>query len=120
MFKLKESARIFVYFEPIDLRKAIDGLSYLVLSCLNQRPESGDLFIFRNRIGDKIKAIYWDRNGFVLFYKRLDKGKFCFSKSMNSSSLTITAEQLDWLLMGFDFMVTKKGQSETNAVLHYY
>ena len=111
------SARIFVYFKSVDMRKAINGLSSLVISDLSESPRSGDLFIFRNRAGNKIKIIYWDRNGFVMFYKRLDKGGFKFPKRVTCGSITITSEQLDWLLMGFDFMLP----NETgNNVIHYY
>lgn len=113
-----EETRIFVYFKPVDMRKAIDGLAALVINCLDETPSSGDLFIFRNKSGNKVKLIYWDRNGFVMFYKRLDKGRFKFPKNITCDSITITRERLDWLLMGFDFMLSQTTTDVKN--LYYY
>ena len=110
--------RIFVYSEPVDLRKAINGLSALVASTLEESPDSGDLFIFRNRRADKIKLIFWDRNGFVLYYKSLDKGRFKFSKQPSEKSFSINREQLDWLLMGFDFMTGQRDEISRNYLIY--
>ena len=110
--------RIFVYSEPVDLRKAINGLSALVASTLDESPDSGDLFIFRNRQGDKVKLIFWDRNGFAHYYKRLDKGRFKFSKQLTKTSFTINREQLDWLLMGFNFMTGQRDEINKNHLIY--
>ena len=59
---------------PVDLRKSIDGLSLLVGQVLGQDPFSAQLFVFVNRRRDKLKALRWDHNGFVLYYKRLERG----------------------------------------------
>lgn len=99
-----DEIQLFVYNQPVDLRKAINGLSALVVTCLGESPESGDLFIFRNRRGDKVKLIFWDRNGFVLYYKRLEQGRFKFPKEGTKEPFVIDKARLDWLLMGFDFM----------------
>ena len=113
-----DEARIFIYFKPVDMRKAIDGLSSLVMSCLDESPQSGDIYLFRNKRGNKIKLIFWDRNGFVMYYKRLDKGGFKFPKNIDTDSITITRERLDWLLMGFDFMSGHTAMTPNS--IHYF
>jgi len=114
----RESCRIFVYVHPVDMRKAIDGLSALVVSELQALPSNGDMFIFRNKRSNKTKLLVYDRNGFVLFYKRLDKGAFKFPKQISSDTIIITNEQLDWLLMGFDFMLSRTSMSVMPS--HYF
>jgi len=89
------------YFFPLE---SITGLTILVVDVLEQDPQSGHLFIFRNRANNKLKMVYWDRNGFMLLYKRLEKGKFKFSKQSNVDRLLIEVNQLEWLLAGQDFM----------------
>ena len=64
--------------EPIDLRKSIDGLSLLVSQGLQHDPFQGQLFVFTNRQRDKIKLLHWDTNGFWLYYKRLERGRFAW------------------------------------------
>ncbi|MCG5513935.1 IS66 family insertion sequence element accessory protein TnpB [Ectothiorhodospira shaposhnikovii] len=56
---------------PVDFRKAFDGLCIEIVEVLERDPLSGELFVFRNRAGDKLKALYWDGQGFVMIYKRL-------------------------------------------------
>ncbi|WP_369857695.1 IS66 family insertion sequence element accessory protein TnpB [Candidatus Thalassolituus haligoni] len=72
MLKPSSSVRVFLYNQPMDMRKSIDGLALIVEQQLEQRPFDGDLFVFCNRQRDKIKLLYWERNGFVLWYKRLE------------------------------------------------
>lgn len=68
--------RILAYREPVDLRKSFPGLVGLVKSVLAEDPLSGSMFVFINRRGTLIKSLYWDRTGFCLFAKRLERGKF--------------------------------------------
>lgn len=88
---------------PIDFRKQIDGLIMLVSDQLALNPTSGQLFLFRDKTGRKIKMLWWDRNGFWLFYKRLEKGRMKFP-SVKESMMTLTRDQLSWLLSGLDCM----------------
>lgn len=88
---------------PIDMRRAIDGLSILIADAFHQNPVSEYLFVFRNKRGDKIKILYWDRNGFCLWYKRLEKGRFYFPP-IQTDCLVMTSSQLNWLLDGLDFL----------------
>ena len=71
MLSLPTSTKLYLATVPVDMRKAVDGLSVLVNTDLRQDPQSGHLFIFYNRARNKLKCLYWDKNGFVLYYKRL-------------------------------------------------
>ena len=101
MFKVRKNLNIYLSNKPTDMRKSIDGLSCLVLDSFNQNPHSENLYIFFNKSQDKIKILYWDRNGFTLHYKRLEKGKFKVKLDKNIAK--ITENQLNWLLAGLDF-----------------
>lgn len=70
--------RIFAFSEPVDMRKSFDGLLAILSNALAQDPLSGDIYVFVNRPGNYIKCIYWDRTGYCLFAKRLERGKFKF------------------------------------------
>lgn len=76
MLMLPPSVRIFVASEPADMRKSFDGLSALTLGVLRKDPMSGHLFVFFNRRGDHVRVLFWDRSGFALYAKRLEKGRF--------------------------------------------
>lgn len=92
---------IWFYAQPVDFRKQLDGLVHFIADHLQMNPASGQLFIFRNRSSSKIKIICWDRNGFWLFYKRLEKGRFRFP-GIQASALKLTQDQFNWLLSGLD------------------
>lgn len=76
MLRLPASVRIFVCLEPTDMRRSFDGLAGMVRSILDASPTCGHLFVFRNRRRDRLKVLWWDRDGFAIFYKRLEKGVF--------------------------------------------
>jgi transposase len=95
------NAPIWFYPKAIDFRKQVDGLVMFVADHLCMNPASGQLFIFRNRSKNKIKMLWWDRNGFWLFYKRLEKGAFQFPSS-EDQALELTRDQLGWLLSGLN------------------
>lgn len=96
------SNTIWIYQKPVDFRKQMDGLVLLVADHLKLNPTSGQVFIFRNTQGNKIKLLWWDRNGFWLCYKRLEKGKLKFP-AINDQAILLTSEQMSWLLSGLDF-----------------
>lgn len=73
---IASDVRAYICRDPVDMRKAIDGLSYLVEPLLAQKPASGNLFVFVARDRSKVKILYWDRTGFALWYKRLERGRF--------------------------------------------
>lgn len=89
---------VWLYQEKIDMRKQIDGLGILVSSNMNKNPSNGEIFLFFSKRSDKIKVLYWDKNGFCLWYKRLEKGSF----KVPDNREKINYEQLRWLLDGLD------------------
>lgn len=100
---LSFNGSIWLYPVPIDFRKQIDGIVLLIADHLQLNPTSGQLFLFRNRTANKIKILWWDRNGFWLCYKRLEKGKLKFPAIIDKA-LELTRDQLSWLLSGLDCM----------------
>jgi transposase len=76
MLKLPSSVRVFVATEPCDMRRQFDGLAALVRSGMGRDARSGDLYVFRNKRGDLLKALFFDRQGFCMLAKRLDRGRF--------------------------------------------
>jgi transposase len=90
---------IFVATDPTDFRRSYDGLCGVVRAVLGREPSSGALFVFRNRRGDQVKLLFRDRNGFVIWMKRLDRGTFRFpSRSGNDSSRRFSMAELALLL----------------------
>jgi transposase len=100
MLRLKSEVRVFLATEPVDGRKAINGLSAFVVNAFDAKFTDGSVFVFYNRARDRVKCLFWDRNGFVLYHKRLEKGRF---KIEPGGPFEITQRQLDWLLAGLDF-----------------
>ncbi len=92
--------KIWVFRQSIDFRASIDRLSSLIANDLKQDPQGG-IFLFYNRNKDKVKCLSYHKNGFVLVYKRLDKGKFCFYFNKGISEMSI--EELGWLLAGLEW-----------------
>lgn len=88
-----------------DLRKSIDGLAVLVKEGFALDPFSHCLFVFCNRKRDKLKILHWDHNGFWLYYRRLEKGKFKWPQSSAQKVTTISRRQLRWLLDGLPLNV---------------
>jgi transposase len=105
MLKLRPKIQIYVSIAAIDMRKSIDSLSVLVKQEFNDDPQSGHLFLFFNRCRDKVKGLYWDRNGYVLHYKRMEKHKFVVPHLTDRTHLVITEVQLNGLLAGLNFEI---------------
>lgn len=99
---LNEAAVNHVYLArgSTDLRKSIDGLAAIVQLEFQLDPFSSNLFVFCNRARDKLKILYWDHNGYWLYYRRLERGKFHWPSEEPSGPLKITRRQLKWLLDG--------------------
>jgi transposase len=93
---------IYLYRQPVDMRKGMDGLSALVSAELGLDPMAPSLFVFTNRGRDKIKLLLWERNGFWVFYKRLVQQKFHWPDWFESDQLALSQEQIDLLLQGFN------------------
>ena len=90
---------IWIYTEVIDFRKQINGLVDIIVGEMEREANDGAVYVFRNRQSNKVKAIIWDRNGFVMLYKRLEKGRFDFP-SNKTGSLEITSVQYEMILSG--------------------
>jgi transposase len=99
MITLTAATHIYLYCPPCDMRKSFDALSGLIRSELGADPLSGSLFVFCNRRRNMVKLLYWDRDGFALWYKRLERG--CFRlPSISSTHARIDRLQLSLLLEG--------------------
>lgn len=98
---LPSSLKVFVANEPLDMRKSFTGIASTIQSQFNRAANKGHLFVFHNRRGDKIKLFYWDRNGFVQWYKQLEKGRFRFPRHPKAL-YEISASDLSLLLEGID------------------
>ena len=97
-----DSSKVYLAMGATDMRKAIDGLSALVVDVLQADPLSSHLFVFCNRQRDKIKILYWHNNGFWLFYRRLERQRFWWPSATNAAAVEISKRELDWLLEGVD------------------
>ena len=86
----------------VDFRKSINGLAAIVEAELELSVLSGTVFVFCNKGRDKLKLLYWDRTGFALWYKRLDKYKFKWPKILSADTMNLTEQQLHWLLSSYD------------------
>ncbi len=105
MLGLNYSYRYFLYDKPADMRSGIDSLSGLVRNELHQNPLSGDIFIFFNRKSTHIKLLMWDRDGFALYCKRLEKGSY---EKISTSTSAISYQQLSLILDGIRLDSVKK------------
>lgn len=103
MISIAEDIKILICTQPIDMRKSINGLTILVIETLKQDPQSKQMYLFYSKGKDKIKAILWDKNGFILLYKKLEKEKFIFPQDIHNTFFEIDSDLLRWLLHGFDF-----------------
>ncbi|MGL6314199.1 IS66 family insertion sequence element accessory protein TnpB [Vibrio sp. WXL103] len=92
---------IYLYREAVDFRKSINGLATIIESDTNLPLGSGSLFLFTNKQRDKVKVLYWDKTGFALWYKRLEKAKFKWPSKEKKAVFTLTDSELDRLLSGF-------------------
>lgn len=93
---------VFLHRDVVDFRKSINGLTGIVEEALEMDAYTGALFVFCNKAKDKLKILYWDKTGFALWYKRLEKQKFKWPSKVSSQAFELTEQQLTWLLSGYD------------------
>ncbi|KAA3628036.1 MAG: transposase [Proteobacteria bacterium] len=102
MLSVPPTMRVFVALEPTDMRKSFDGLANAARSVIEQDPLSGHLFVFFNRRRTMMKAVYWDRNGYSLLGKRLEKGTFVLPRGNDRNVVELEAAELALILEGID------------------
>ncbi len=107
MIRPRDEIQVYLCRGVVDMRKAINGLSILVEEILQLDPFAAQLFVFCNRKRDKLKILYWERNGFVLWYKRLEKYRFPWPVERNEDAIVLTGRELNWLLDGIDIFRLK-------------
>jgi transposase len=100
MLSLNNADKVYLACGSTDMRKSIDGLEAVVQECFSLNPFSTCLFVFCNKNCNKLKILQWDHNGFWLYYRRLEKGKFKWPKDSRNSPLMINRRELNWLLDG--------------------
>lgn len=114
MLSLSLPGRVFLCTAPTDMRKSFDTLAALVQSHLGQDALSGDLFVFRSRRGDRIKLLYWDNDGYALWYKRLEEGTFVLPPAdgkraaVGAHGLVLRPAELAMLLDGVDLASVRR------------
>lgn len=109
MLTLPASVRVYLAADPVDLRRGHDGLVTIVRSDWRLNPYDGHLFVFLGRRLDRVKILVWDRNGFVLYYKRLSQGRFRMPKiPANVSRVELDATTLAMLLDGIDVKYVRR------------
>jgi transposase len=104
VLNLSELVRIYCCTQPTDMRKSFDSLAALVREGLGYDPLSGHLFVFRSRRGDRVKLLWWDRDGLALYYRRLEQGTFRFpaTNDPQARSIEISSQELSLVLWGID------------------
>ena len=110
MLSIPSSVKIFLCTQPTDLRRGFDGLAALVQETLGEDPLSGHLFIFLNRRCNRLKLLYWDEDGYALWYKRLERGAFELPRSgdRDVARVKITASQLSLILGGIELSSVRR------------
>jgi len=109
MFTLSSSLHYHLYSQPTDMRKSFNGLSGIIRNELGENPCCGDVFIFINRLRNKIKLLHWQGNGFTLYYKRLEQGTFeLLEYDPQVGSITLSYAQLVLLVDGLSIKNIQK------------
>jgi len=103
LLSLKQSTMVYLACCPTDMRRSIDGLSIMVQMTFKLDPFTDALFVFCNKNKDKIKILYWEHNGFWLYYRRLERGRFKWPQTdVSTETIQVTERELRWLLDGLD------------------
>lgn len=106
MFRFDDGLKVYLHREPIDFRLGINGLALLVEQALGLSPFAACVYVFSNRRRNRVKILGWERNGFWLLLKRLEKDRFIWPAE--TVVPTVTVEQLHWMLEGIDIGVVHR------------
>ncbi len=112
-----EDMKLLFYSEPIDMRKSIDTLCIVIAETLHCNPTDGKLFLFRNRQGNKLKALYYEMNCFTVWYRRLEKGKYVFQRNAQGK-IEMTKEHFYWLLASDKYSYREANLA--HEISHFY
>jgi transposase len=115
MIMLPSTVRIFLCTRPTDMRKSFDGLTGLVQECFSQDLLTGHLFLFINRRRDRIKMLHFDRDGLVIWYKRLEAGSFEMPRTTEPDGIELRPAQLAMILSGIDLKSARQRKRFRNA-----
>lgn len=107
MIQWPEDIKVYLHREPVDFRKAINGLSVIVQDEMALSPFDAALFVFCNKKRTQLKVLYWDETGFALWQKRLERDKFKWPRRWPDDPVKLDHEQWQWLLRGFDITQLK-------------
>jgi transposase len=103
------STRIWLCTGPTDMRRGFDRLAEQAHTVTRQDPQSGHLFVFRSRGGDRLKLLHWDKDGYALWYKRLEEGTFKLPRlNASQQSVELQASELAMILDGIDLSSVKR------------
>ena len=107
MLSFPSAVKIYLCQQATDMRKSFDSLAMMVQGVIKQDPLSGYLFVFRNKRGNSLKLLYWDRDGYAIWYKRLEKGTFNIPAHL-TDDYQLEHHQLSMMLEGIDFTRIKR------------
>ena len=113
MLRLSSGVKVFVAIDPVDLHLSFDRLAGVVRGTLQENPLSGNLFVFFNKRRDKVKIFLFDRSGYAVFYKRLERGTFEVLRPQKSGAqVEVDTTTLTLLLEGIDLHATRRTRFE--------
>jgi len=116
MLGLPKGAKVYFCTEPVDFRKRFDGLSGIIESSFEMNVLDGHLFLFVNRRGDRMKALWWESGGLILWYKRLEQGTFEFPRTeAGQKHVTIDATELAMLIGGVPLSSARRRRKRMRA-----
>ena len=113
MFRLNANLAVYLHRDAIDFRKSINGLSALVEQGIGRDPFAAAVYVFCNRRCDRIKLLGWERNGFWLLHKRLERERFVWPRE-TGQVIELNVQQLHWLLEGIDLSAMRG-----HEIIHY-
>ena len=116
MFDLSHVEKVYIAVGYSDLRRGIDGFVSIIQNTFHENPQSGSLFLFCGRRADRIKALFWDQDGYILLYKRLENGSYQWPRTTDELK-ELTQQQFRWLMEGLSIYQKKAIQPVENQLI---
>lgn len=117
MLSLPQAVKIYLCRKPADMRKSFDGLAAMTTEVIEEDPLSGHLFVFRNRRSDRVKILYWDRDGYAVWAKRLEEGTFRFPEDGEGGAV-VTPTELAMMLGGVEVTRVHRHKRYSRELAH--